>query len=321
MTAEASVLGAPACGVEWSRARWTCGAARVDGQLSNSLSLRGKSPGASEWIHAVCPVRSYFPFPSRDNSSKSLFLKDVRRPQHRGTGIERFSPRGRPRRARECLLIEKPRGGVYDRPFVPPIAEEWRRTGGAMTELAKEAFTSRNYHLAVELYERCLKQQGSSYEVLLGYGDSLIRCGRVRESIEIYSRCLGAMSVPAERLKHLATALLDDMVGVATGSARRRPDASFVCPVCEGTLCQPVTAGCGHTYCRSCVEPSKNCRVCGVKIAAVSETNVLVQRLVERWWPGEAEASRARHQGDILVRKGHLGQALERYNLAVHLGK
>lgn len=61
--------------------------------------------------------------------------------------------------------------------------------------------------------------------------------------------------------------------------------------------------------------------MCGVKIAAVSETNVLVQRLVERWWPREAEASRARHEGDILVRKGHLGQALERYNLAVHLGK
>ncbi|KAL0127814.1 hypothetical protein PUN28_003211 [Cardiocondyla obscurior] len=187
-----------------------------------------------------------------------------------------------------------------------------------MTELAKEAFTSRNYHLAVELYERCLKQQGSSYEVLLGYGDSLVKCGRVKESIEIYSRCSSAMSVPADRLKHLATALLEDMVSLGTTS-RRRYDASFACPLCEGTLCQPVTTGCGHTYCRNCVDSSKSCRVCGLKIAIVSETNVLVQRLVERWWPREAEASRARHEGDILVRKGHLGQALERYNLAVHL--
>lgn len=189
-----------------------------------------------------------------------------------------------------------------------------------MTELAKEAFTSRNYHLAVELYERCLKQQGSSYEVLLGYGDSLVKCGRIRESVEIYSRCSTAMSVPTERLKHLATALLEDMVGVGT-SSRRRLETSFACTLCEGTLCQPVTTGCGHTYCRNCVDPSKNCRVCGLKIAIVSETNVLVQRLVERWWPREVEASRARQEGDILVRKGHLGQALERYNLAVHLGK
>lgn len=189
-----------------------------------------------------------------------------------------------------------------------------------MTELAKEAFTSRNYHLAVELYERCLKQQGSSYEVLLGYGDSLTKCGRVRESIAVYTRCLAAAPVPAERLKHLATALLEDMAGVGPIS-RRRIDASFACPLCEGTLCQPVTAGCGHTYCRNCAEPAKNCRVCGTKITAVSETNVLVQRLVERWWPREAEASRARHEGDVLVRKGHLEQALERYNLAVHLGE
>ncbi|KAG5309987.1 LONF3 protein, partial [Acromyrmex insinuator] len=187
-----------------------------------------------------------------------------------------------------------------------------------MTELAKEAFTSRNYHLAVELYERCLKQQGSSYEVLLGYGDSLLKCGRVKESIEIYSRCSTAMSVPADRLKHLATALLEDMVSIGT-NPRRRIETSFACPLCEGTLYQPMTAGCGHTYCRNCVDPSKNCHVCGVKIAIVSETNVLVQRLVEKWWPREVEANRARHEGDILMRKGHLGQALERYNLAVHL--
>ncbi|XP_070167369.1 LON peptidase N-terminal domain and RING finger protein 3 [Polyergus mexicanus] len=187
-----------------------------------------------------------------------------------------------------------------------------------MTELAKEAFTSRNYHLAVELYERCLKQQGSSYEELLGYGDSLAKCGRIRESIGIYSRCLNATSMSAERLKHLATALLEDMTGAGT-TPRRKLETSFACPMCEGTLCQPMTAGCGHTYCRNCVEPAKNCRVCGIKIATVGETNVLVQRLVERWWPREVEASRARHEGDILVRKGHLGQALERYNLAVHL--
>jgi len=189
-----------------------------------------------------------------------------------------------------------------------------------MTELAKEAFTSRNYHLAIELYERCLKQQGPNYEVLLGYGDSLAKCGRVRESLGIYSRCLATTSVSAERLKHLATALLEDMAGVGTTS-RRRFEISFACPQCEGTLYQPVTVGCGHTYCRNCVDPAKNCRVCGIKIATVSETNVLVQRLVEKWWPREVEASRARHEGDILVKKGHLDQALERYNLAVHLGR
>lgn len=192
-----------------------------------------------------------------------------------------------------------------------------------MTELAKEAFASRNYRLAVEMYERTLKQQAPSFEVLVGYGDSLAKCGRIRESIGVYSRCLAVASVSPERLKHLANALLEELAGAATtaASSRRKIETSFACPLCESTLYQPVTTSCGHTYCKNCVEPGKNCRVCGQKIVAVSETNVLVQRLVEKWWPREAEASRARHEGDILMKEGHLGQALERYNLAVHLGE
>lgn len=191
-----------------------------------------------------------------------------------------------------------------------------------MTELAKEAFASRNYRLAVEMYERNLKHQTPTFEVLVGYGDSLAKCGRIRESIGVYARCLAVGSIPPERLKHLANALLDELSGAATtGSCRRKIEASFVCPVCEGTLCQPVTTNCGHIYCKNCVEPGKNCRVCGQKIGFVGETNVLVQRLVEKWWPREAEASRARHEGDILMKEGHLAQALERYNLAVHLGE
>lgn len=192
-----------------------------------------------------------------------------------------------------------------------------------MTELAKEAFASRNYRLAVEMYERSLKQQAPSFEVLVGYGDSLAKCGRIRESIGVYSKCLAVGSVAPERLKHLANALLDELSGAATTTInfRRKIETSFACPLCEGTLCQPVTSNCGHTYCKNCVEPGKGCRVCGQKIVTVSETNVLVQRLVEKWWPREAEASRARHEGDILMKEGHLGQALERYNLAVHLGE
>lgn len=192
-----------------------------------------------------------------------------------------------------------------------------------MTELAKEAFASRNYRLAVEMYERSLKQQAPSFEVLVGYGDSLAKCGRIRESIGVYSRCLSEGSVLPERLKHLANALLDELSGTAITATgfRKKIETSFACPLCEGILCQPVTTNCGHTYCKNCVEPGKSCRVCGQKIVAVSETNVLVQRLVEKWWPREAEASRARHEGDILMKEGHLGQALERYNLAVHLGE
>ena len=189
-----------------------------------------------------------------------------------------------------------------------------------MTELAKEAFASRNYGLAVEMYERCLKQHDPSFELLFGYGDSLARCGRIRDSIDVYSRCLALGNVPLERLRHLVGSLIEDLSSSSAG-LRRRTNDSFICPFCEGTLFQPVTAICGHTFCRNCLEPTKNCRVCGQKLDAVGETNVLVQRLVEKWWPREAEASRARHEGVLLMREGRINEALEKYNLAVHLGE
>ncbi|XP_034935450.1 LON peptidase N-terminal domain and RING finger protein 3 [Chelonus insularis] len=186
-----------------------------------------------------------------------------------------------------------------------------------MTDVAKEAFASHNYGLAVEMYERSLKQQSPNLEILIGYGDSLARCGRIRDSLNVFARCLTLEPLPAERLKHLISALLEDLNSSMT--TKRCPETSFSCPTCEGTLYQPITAGCGHTHCRNCYDPVKCCRACGQKLGPIGETNVLVQRLVEKWWPREAEASRARHEGDLLLKDGHPAQALERYNLAIRL--
>lgn len=187
-----------------------------------------------------------------------------------------------------------------------------------MTDVAKEAFASSNYGLAVEMYERSLKVQGPNVEVLLGYGDSLARCGRIRDAFDVYSRCMGIAGVAIERLKHLTSALLEDLVGL---TQRKMAAGPFNCATCEGTLHLPVTASCGHTHCRSCYEAGKCCRACGQVLGDVGETNVLVQRLVEKWWPREAEASKARHDGDVLMKEGHIAMAVERYNLAVKLGE
>lgn len=199
-----------------------------------------------------------------------------------------------------------------------------------MTDMAKEAFASRNYRLAVEMYERCLKQQAPNFEVLIGYGDSLARCGRIRESIDVYSRCLALGNVPSDKLRHLVNALLEELgvpqqtLGEPHLSATEH--ASFACPVCQGAYFQPTTLGCGHTFCRVCAsETAPSCRLCGQRSEQdqlmFCETNVLVQRLVEKWWPREAEANGARHEADQLLKKGHLGQALERYDFAVQLGE
>lgn len=198
-----------------------------------------------------------------------------------------------------------------------------------MSETAKEG----DYRLALEMYERCLKRTGhrsssssspGSYELLLGYADSLARCGRLREAIDCYGRCLAlGHHVPHDRLRHLANALLEEL-GVTTstgsGGSPTTGAASFACPKCEGAMYQPVSLDCGHTFCRACCL-DRVCLICGQEQQCQPEVNVLVQRLLEKWWPREAEASAARHEGDALAKKGLLGQALERYDLACQLGE
>ncbi|XP_074108518.1 LON peptidase N-terminal domain and RING finger protein 3 [Cotesia typhae] len=189
-------------------------------------------------------------------------------------------------------------------------------------EAAKEAFASRNYGLAVEMYERSIKQHTNTpnLELLIGYGDSLARSGRTRDAVDVFARCMTLAPLPMERLKHLTSALLEDLAGgAAISPALSSGNKSFSCPTCEGALSHPVTGGCGHTYCRSCYEIGKPCRACGQKLGPLAETNVLVQRVVEKWWPRETEASRARHEGDLLLKDGHPAEALERYDLAIRL--
>ncbi|XP_012282081.1 LON peptidase N-terminal domain and RING finger protein 3 [Orussus abietinus] len=137
-----------------------------------------------------------------------------------------------------------------------------------------------------------------------------------RRRAEPLDQCPEACVLGPDRLRPLAAALLRQVAGAGR---RARCEPSFACPACEGTLCQPATASCGHSYCRGCYEPARACRVCGQRLGPLGKTNVLVQRLVEKWWPRDAQASWARHEGDALLREGRHAQALERYNVAVHL--
>lgn len=205
-----------------------------------------------------------------------------------------------------------------------------------MTEIAKEAFATRSYMLAVDLYEPTV---ATSLDVLYNkYGESLARSGKVREAIDVYARCLSPMPNDHQRMRLIADALVQDIlsccrknnvVELSSNNNWQKFDASFACGICEGALYQPVTLNCGHTFCRNCVLSDNNnnkssccyCKSCGARTTGVSETNVLVQRLVEKWWPRECEANRASQEAQLLMSQGQLARAIDRYNLAVHLGQ
>ncbi|XP_034254301.1 LON peptidase N-terminal domain and RING finger protein 3 [Thrips palmi] len=183
-------------------------------------------------------------------------------------------------------------------------------------------------------------------DLLLRYADALAKLGRVRESLHAFDRAArlaapqhphgqhgqhghGQNGVAVERLRPLASALLDQVGGVAAGGggahdARPRELTSLTCPACDCVLQCPVTLPCGHTSCRRCLsgrDARLTCPKCPYRTAAGAQvvTNVLVQRLVERWWGQELRAALLRDQGNALFHDRQVQDALRKYDEAVLL--
>ncbi|XP_066992983.2 LON peptidase N-terminal domain and RING finger protein 3 [Anabrus simplex] len=190
-----------------------------------------------------------------------------------------------------------------------------------MAEMARDAFCNRNYRLAAEMYERCLKERGPVLELFFGYGNSLARCGQLRQAIDVFSHCCRLGHVPLERMRHLTAALADAVVASCNPTLKTMDvSSSFTCGMCEGALVMPVTVPCGHTFCRKCVikDASKMCCKCGFKLqSGQMETNILVKGLVEKWWGPEVESATLRQEGNELFRRNEEAAALAKFTEAV----
>lgn len=194
------------------------------------------------------------------------------------------------------------------------------------TELAKDAFTQKNFLLAHEFYESSLLYEtaaaaastrkcksvrnlnsscnkshrlDTNLELFYGYGDSLAKLGRLKESIDVYAHICQQLHgiVPLDSLKCLAISLIehirhllvttwrsnnvsflsDDMIISDTCSSdettttkqlisrivTKNPIDPLLCSICEDILKYPVTSICGHTFCRQCCFGRTECFVCG----------------------------------------------------------
>uniref|UniRef100_A0A182WBE8 RING-type domain-containing protein n=1 Tax=Anopheles minimus TaxID=112268 RepID=A0A182WBE8_9DIPT len=138
------------------------------------------------------------------------------------------------------------------------------------------------------------------------------------------------------------------------------------CPICEGVLRYPVTATCGHTFCRQCCFGHSRCTVCGQRFPSVTTTtlaasssssfaftstpssssstvtsatygfytnpapsvlgpaegteivssgggfelDILIRRLVERWWAPELKAAELHEEAQRHLEDNSLDEAL-----------
>ncbi|XP_059080248.1 LON peptidase N-terminal domain and RING finger protein 3-like isoform X2 [Tigriopus californicus] len=163
--------------------------------------------------------------------------------------------------------------------------------------------------------------------------DCLCQLGRLKEAISLYTHCSNSNGdFTPERLKHFIEALSRSATLRENGSVSFASNGYMAdpwsCSTCCGVLSDPISLPCGHCYCRKCLErdlgESLRCRKCGQnanhKHLSSLRINVLVNRLVHKYWDNDLKALALRNQGNQLFQESRHEEALKVYSEALALG-
>lgn len=94
----------------------------------------------------------------------------------------------------------------------------------------------------------------------------------------------------------------------------------LLCPMCAHVLISPITMNCGHTFCRDCVHNETQCQVCDKRFLVYGDAlkqDVLITRLVEKWWMPHIQAETVNEKTQTLLRQNVLDEALKSCNEAL----
>ncbi|XP_010897787.1 LON peptidase N-terminal domain and RING finger protein 3 [Esox lucius] len=213
---------------------------------------------------------------------------------------------------------------------------ETNNTDG-MLFLAAEAFQSKNFGLAADVYE-CqllhLRDPSTQQDLLLKRADALAFDGKLTEAFEVYRKASEIERLQPVQLDNLIEYLstiiktkdrTDSQTRQETNSVWVGYDA-FACRICYGFLYEPVTLPCGHCFCKKCLDREKMplcCKECNdcTKLNDVKNyrVNVVLSNLLSKWFPIQLRAVQLRREGNGLYAEKRMDAALEKYNEAIQL--
>lgn len=205
-----------------------------------------------------------------------------------------------------------------------------------MVDIAQEAIRSRNFTLATEVYERIIREKGPASDLYIQLGNCLALSGRISESFASFLKAYRLACVKPDQLNKLVNALVKitkERMETANGGKHNKllmeckdilDNEPFYCGLCLGTIVEPVTIYCGHTFCRKCVDKSgyDNCVACGA-IPHIMEykQNVLLADIMKTLFPRMDSLLSLKQQANDKFLSGHYLEAVELYTQILSIGE
>ncbi|XP_064636174.1 LON peptidase N-terminal domain and RING finger protein 3-like isoform X2 [Lineus longissimus] len=192
-------------------------------------------------------------------------------------------------------------------------------------ELAKEAFATRNFDLAAEIYERRLTS-GPDMKIYLALGDCYSKTGDFKKAFHAYTQAYKLGRVKPDQLKHLVDGLVDFMStkGVELSLVPKMEHLDmFSCWTCRSLLVDPIVLPCGHVFCRKCLEKdgTKTCKKCKVVHYHLdlkkAKTNVVISGILDKLFFPEVNAVRLKTEGNKHFEERNFPNAITSYSKAL----
>ncbi|XP_045203478.1 LON peptidase N-terminal domain and RING finger protein 1-like [Mercenaria mercenaria] len=194
-----------------------------------------------------------------------------------------------------------------------------------MVDLARQAFNSKNYELATEIYERSISEYGPKPELLLGLADSFARAGHFEKAFTAYSKACRVGSVSHKDLKHLVSSLVNSVKQDKQVDTDMNRNVTFECLICRNMIYDPVTIPCGHTFCRSCLRKdlTKQCKNCGtinhnLNVSRI-KSNILLSQIIEHWFPDHCKAVKIKKDANDAFQSCKFKDAIKLYSNAIEM--
>lgn len=176
------------------------------------------------------------------------------------------------------------------------------------------------------------EEEQDQQEIILRKANALAADNCLKEAIDLFSVAMRYGPARPEQLSTFADCILRNFKSKAArvdtkeqqqqqgGEEEERKEEKgvveelFSCPGCHRFLGEPVTAACGHSYCRRCLQRHlfSKCKRCGASVAGEDRVSVVLSGLLDKCFPEEVSRTKALHRVDELCRR-------KRYHDAVSL--